>query len=330
MIGVSYEKFLEKLAKSSDLDKEEIEKMVDAKQKKLSGLISLEGAVQIIASELGISFDNEKLKISELAPGMKKVNVVGKIISLSPVRAFERKSGNFPSDNSQEKNPGSLKGKVANFVVADETSNTRVVLWNEHHIDMIENEKIGIGSVVEILNASVRDNEIHLGSFSELKLSDESLLEVVIERAVKEKKIFDLKVSDNARVRAFIVQIFEPKFFNVCPECGKKVASENGGFVCGQHNRINPEKRALINLVIDDGTESIRSVLFQEAIDSLGLGSQLDSGLSLQRQNLAGKEMVFSGAIRMNNFFNEKEFIVNKADEVDIDELINALEKKQP
>ena len=328
MIELGYEKFLEKIAKFSGLEKEEIEKRVDAKQQKLSGLISREGAAQVIAAELGISFDNEKLKINELASGMKKVNFVGKVINLFPVRAFERKSGNLPSDKPQEKNPGFLKGKVANLVIADETSNIKVVLWNEHHIEMIEKEKITKGSVVEISNANVRDNEVHLGSFSELKLSDEFLVKIVIEAAVKEKKIFDLKISDNAKIRAFIVQIFEPKIFNVCPECGKRVVSENGEYACSQHNKIVPEKRALINLVIDDGTETIRSVLFQEAINSLGIEGFTGKESSLQRQALLGKEMFFSGIIRMNNFFNEKEFIINRADQINIDELINILEKK--
>jgi len=59
----------------------------------LAGLISQEGAAQIVAAELGINFDNEKLKINELLPGMRKVNVVGKVINLFPVRTFTTKKG---------------------------------------------------------------------------------------------------------------------------------------------------------------------------------------------------------------------------------------------
>ena len=85
----------------------------------------------------------------------------------------------------------------------------------------------------------------------------------------------------------------------------------------------------MINLVLDDGTESIRSVLFQDALDGLGMGDLEDTdNLIIQRQNLLGKEMVFSGDIRMNTFFNNPEFVVEGVKEVNPDELIAVLEKE--
>src|SRR3989344_1407111 len=89
----NYDRILEKIAKASGLDKSEIENMVEARKSKLSGLISREGAAQVIAAELGVSFENEKLKIDELLPGMRSVNVVGKVITLFPVRSFKTKRG---------------------------------------------------------------------------------------------------------------------------------------------------------------------------------------------------------------------------------------------
>ncbi|MCK4647856.1 DUF2240 family protein, partial [Candidatus Pacearchaeota archaeon] len=124
----NYERILEKISKSSGLEKEEIERRIEAKRAKLSGLISKEGAAQVIAAELGISFDNEKLKIEELLPGMRKVNVIGKVINLSPVRTFTTKKGDA--------------GKVANVFLADDTSNIKVVLWDTNHISLIEKEEI--------------------------------------------------------------------------------------------------------------------------------------------------------------------------------------------
>src|SRR3989344_3869747 len=127
MTNGNYLRILEKISKASGLEKEEIERRVEAKRAKLSGLISPEGAAQIIAAELGISFDNERLKINELLPGMKKVNVIGKIINLFPIRTFERQG---------------KENKVANFIIADETSNIKVVLWDTNHIDLIEKSKL--------------------------------------------------------------------------------------------------------------------------------------------------------------------------------------------
>ena len=70
----NYDLLIERIAKMASLDKAEIEKRVEAKKAKLSGLISKEGAAQIIAAELGINFENQDLKISELVAGMRRVN----------------------------------------------------------------------------------------------------------------------------------------------------------------------------------------------------------------------------------------------------------------
>ena len=310
---MNYERMVRTISKTSGLDITEIEQRIEAKKKKISGLISKEGAAQIVAAELSVSFDNEKLKIDELASDMKRINVVGKVINLSPVRTFTR--------NDRE-------SKVANFIIADETSNTRVVLWDINHIVMIEEGKIKAESIVEISNANMKGDEIHLGSFSELKLSDEILENVRTEKIVKEKNISDLKISNNVSVRAFIVQIFDPKFFNVCIECKKKVIPEGEGFVCSEHGKVVNEKRALINIVLDDGTETIRAVLFHERISDLGINDlENTENLNRKKQELLGKEMFFSGSVRMNKFFDNHEFIVDGVKETNIDELIEKLEK---
>jgi len=306
----NYEKILEKISSVSGVEKEEIDRRVEAKRAKLSGLISREGAAQVVAAELGISFDNERLKIEELLPGMRKVNLVGKIINSSPARNFNK--------NGKE-------GKVLNFVIADETSNVKVVLWDTNHIGLIENGKITEGSIVEIYNASVRDSEVHLGSFSELKLSDEIIGDVKTEKILKEKNIFELRQGDAVSVRAFIVQAFEPKFFEVCPECRKKTLDG----MCDTHGKISPEKRAILNMVIDDGTETMRSVFFSDSISKLGLDNlESTEGFLKEKENLLGKEMIFSGNVRMNKFFNNIEFIVDNVEEIDIDKLIEKLEIK--
>lgn len=312
-MDVNYEKLVGIISKSSKLDREEIEKRVNAKRDRISGMISKEGAAQIVAAELGISFDNEKLKIDELMPGMRKVNLVGKVINFFPARTFTR--------NGQ-------KGKVANLIVADETSNIRVVLWDTNHIELIETQKIKKGTVIEISNASMRDNELHVGSFCEIKISKEDIGEVKTEKIVKEKEIFEFKVSDDVSTRAFVIQIFEPKFFNVCMECKKKAVPEGDGFVCEQHGKTPGERRALMNLILDDGTETIRAVLFHEQLASFGFDNLDDRDFfEKKKTEVLGKEMSFSGAVRMNKFFNNPEFVISSANEINLDELIQKMEK---
>jgi len=310
----NYSKLVERISRSSGVDKEEINRKIEAKQAKLSGLISKEGAAQIIAAELGINFDSENLKINELVPGMRKVNTIGKIINLYPVRSFKTKKGE--------------DAKVANLILADDTSNIKVVFWDTNHIELIENGKIQEGSIIELANGTMRENEIHLGSFSEVKLTNIPMENIVTDRVLKEKYIKDFVLSDNIKSRAFIVQGFDPRIFFVCNECKKKVDNTEGIFKCAEHGRVEGEKRALVNLVIDDGTGTIRAVVFHDNLKKLNI-SDLDNTNMLvqQRENLLGKELVFSGNVRKNSYFNSPEFIINSIEEVNLDNLINGFEK---
>lgn len=312
MQEIAYDKLIEKISKVSGLGRDDIERRIEAKRAKLSGLISKEGAAQVVAAELGVSFDNEKMKLDEVVSGMRKVNVLAKVIKISPVRTFVK--------NGKE-------GKVVNLTVADETSNTKVVLWDTNHIGLIEKKEIGEGHVVEIFNGSTRGNEIHLGGFSDLKLSNEVLNDVRTEKVFREKEISEFKISDNARTRAFIVQAFEPKIFLVCPECSKKVLPEGDQYACNTHGKIQPSKRALMNIVLDDGTETVRTVLFNDSLKLLGIENLDNIGeLSMQKEKLLGKEMFFSGDVRINQFFNNPEFVVEKVEEMDFDELLKKME----
>lgn len=303
----SYGKILSRLSKISGIEEEEIDRRVEAKRSKLSGLISREGALQVIAAELGVSFDNEKLKIDELLPGMRKVHFTGKVVTIYPIRTFTTKSGD--------------EGKVANMIVADDTSNTKLVLWDMNHIKMIEDGDIHEGSSVEVVSGSMRQGEVHMGSFSEIKLSDEEFPDVKLEKPIKEKNINEFNVGDKVVSRAFVVQAFNPRFFNANIETGRKATEEDIA------NGAATEKRAILNIVIDDGTENTRAVLFQEMVKKIGLTEyENEEKLAEQTQSLLGKELVFEGDVRMNSYFNNPELIVSSVEEIDVDNLVKQLE----
>ena len=58
-----YAQLVERIARSSGLATDEVDRKIEAKRAKLSGLISKEGAAQIVAAELGVSFDNQRVKL---------------------------------------------------------------------------------------------------------------------------------------------------------------------------------------------------------------------------------------------------------------------------
>ena len=308
----NYDQLVSRLAESSGLKSEELERKIEAKRAKLSGLVSKEGAAQIVAAELGINLDKERLKISELVHGMKRANVIGKVINVSPVREF---------------NKNGRSGKVVSMLIADEGSNARAVLWDTNHIALIESGDLKEGSVVEISNASVRNGELHLSSFSDIKKSKEKLENVISERVYRERKLKDGRVGESLKTRAVIVQIFEPRYFEVCPNCGKKAVEGK----CAEHGSVEPKKRALINLVLDDGSETMRCVLFGEHINKLGLSDEeifsLDK-FNEKKQGFLGEEKVFAGNLRSNALYNTTELTVEDVQEIKVDELVKELEAK--
>jgi len=307
----NYLQLIELISEKSGVSKEDIERRIEAKQAKLAGLISKAGAAQIIAAELNINFDRQTIKISQIVPGMRKINLVGKIINLFPVREY---------------NKNGRSGRIGSFILADDTSNVRIVMWDENHIDLISQGKIGNNDVVEISNATIRNGEIHLTSFSEIKISNQVVKEVILDKPLVKKDIFKFEMNDRVSARAFIVQIFEPKFFKVCPECGKKVSELDE---CQTHGKVVPQRRVLLNFVIDDGSDSIRALIFSEQIEKLMSRADLEDmeKFSARKKELLGKEMIISGQVRKNALYNNNEFIISDIQEIDVDKLIEELEK---
>jgi len=306
----NYEKLLERICKASGLSIEEIERKIEAKKAKLSGLISKEGAAQIVTAELGINLEQEKLKISEIVEGMRKVNLSGKIVKINPVREFNK--------NGRE-------GKVASLLIGDETASTRLVLWDTHHIELIESEKLKEGDVIEIAAGSVRNSEIHLTSFSEIKKTDEKIENVVASQTFQERKLEEAKAGENLMTRATIVQAFEPRYFEVNPETGKKFTEAD------KNNGLQPKKRALLNIVLDDGTGTIRSVLFGDQINLLGLTNEQIFSLeefNKVKPTLLGEEHLFSGQLRQNQLYNTTEFTIQGVEKIQPQKLVKELEAK--
>jgi hypothetical protein len=244
--------------------------------------------------------------------GMKRANLIGKVVQIFPVLSYNK--------NGKE-------GKVGKLLLADSSSNAKVVLWDISHISLLESGKIKEGDVLEILNGNIRNGEIHLSSFSDIKLSKEKMENVVEKRTFSRKKLNEVKAGDSVEVRAFIVQSFEPRYFEVCPECGKKVIDDQ----CLAHGKVQPSRRALLNLVLDDGSESVRAVLFMDQISKLGLSEEEIFSLEKfaeKKMSLLGEEKIFSGNMRTNSLYNTTEFSVNNIEDLNTGSLLQELQVK--
>lgn len=328
ILSASYKQILERIKRETGLSDEEITQRVNSKLKQLSDLISKEGAVHIVANELGVKVFDEvgRVKIMDIIYGMRGLDIVLKVLAISEVRSFNR-NGN--------------KGKVVSFFTGDETGRIRVVLWDEKHIRKVEEGNINIGDIIEIKDAYVRENngykELHLGNRGELVINPEGeKIEEVAdgEDMVVVKKIKELKENErNITLRGTIVQVFDPRFYEVCSECNSRLDLIEGVFRCREHVNVTVIYAAVTNCFFDDGSESIRVAAFRELAEKL-LGIDKDkleeirnnpSSFSIIRDNALGKQLEIIGRVVKNEMFDRLEFVASGIKPLEAEKLIEEM-----
>ena len=311
---------LESIKEKTQLSDKEISKRILEKQQELSNLVSKEGAAYIIAKELGVDIlpkvEKRRLEIRNVVPKMRTLDMTARIANIFPVKEFESKG---------------RKGKVASVILGDQTGTIRLTLWDQQ-TEMID--KLKPGMAVEVFGGYTREGmdgsaEIRLSGKGGIKILEKSDLPELGKMKREAKAggtISELKEGDNAEIRAAIVQLFQTNFFyEVCPECGRKV---NGG-KCDQHGKVEPVKNIVLSGVIDDGTGNIRAVFFRDnALNMIGMNMDdvLEKGDSFfEELGVLGKEFLISGRVRRNKMFNRLEFVANGVKEVNLEGEINKL-----
>ena len=253
MIGMPVKDIVSKIVKVTGLTETEVNDKIKSKIEQLYGLVSEEGAAHIIANEHGIKlFEvSGELKIKDILIGMKSVDIVGKVVRKYEMREF-----------STEKR----KGKVANMMIGDETGSMRVVFWNDKTNDFAQ---IKEEDIVKIKGAYVRDNsgrkELHLGDNSHIIINPANVTVGTRERKEYARKhIKELEDGMNAEVIGTILQVFDIKFFEVCPKCNKRLRLRDDSFSCDEHGAQSPAYNYVLNVYLDDGTDNIRTIFWKQ------------------------------------------------------------------
>lgn len=334
MIRLSYDEIVARIKEKSGVSEAELNSKIAAKMSQLAGLVSKEGAAHIVASELGIKLVDQlsgRLQIKNILNGMRDVETVGKVLQVFEERQFSS---------------GGREGKLASLQIADETGGIRAVLWNEQ----ADNVKgISVGDVVKVKSAYVRERN----GLKELHLNDRSVVivnppgetvDVAVQAAAAasqqrqqkaiRKKLSELSESDAmAEVLGTIVQAFDIKFFEVCPECGKRLRQSGNGFACDAHSVVKPAYSYVMNTVIDDGTETMRLVLFRRMVERLlskteqeVLAYRLQPDSFAQTKNdLLGNFVKAVVRVNKNELFDRLELIAQEIHEANPDEEITRL-----
>ena len=304
MLNLSYEKLVEIIKQKSGLSEEEITGKVNEKISQLSDLVSKKATAHIVANQLGISLMDveKKLKIKDLKAGMRNVEVTARIIKKFELREF--------TVNERQ-------GKVSSLFIGDETGTIRARLWGE----MAESTKqVKEGDIVKIKNGYTKLNnnipEIHLGDKSSFIVNPEGESVSEIKSRFERKYLAQAKEGENVEIVGTIVQVFEPRFFELCPDCTKRARQKEDGFFCEIHGKVeNPKQSYIFNAVIDDGTDNIRVVLYKQQAEKLFskdegeiLSARNDSvKIDALKSEIFGRTVKICGAIKQNQLFGRQE-----------------------
>lgn len=307
-----FDQIIESLV-ASGLSREQALGKISAKKAELSGIVSDEGAAYIVAKELGLPVElHKRLKLSSLQPGLQSVEVVAKLASVGDVREFKTERA---------------EGRVCNLVLFDETGTIRLSLWNDE-IDVVGD--VAVGDSVRVVGF-VKDGfqgrpELRLGRRGTLEKSDINI--AVAEPPKQLRSSFSsAQTGDSVRVRAALLQLFEsPPFFEVCPQCEKRLVEAAGIFSCPDHGPVEPSHIMRLSGILDDGSSSIRAVFFREAAEALlGISSAearrifLNHGISrLISEAPLGEEFVVEGYMKYNSLFSRNEMSVRSVSPVDV------------
>ncbi|MGV8141130.1 MAG: OB-fold nucleic acid binding domain-containing protein [Candidatus Woesearchaeota archaeon] len=253
MISIPVKDIIAKIVKSTGMSEDEVRQKIKSKIEQLYGLVSEEGAAHILANEHGIKLFEVSgdLKIKDILIGMKSVDIVGKVLRKYELREF----------NTEKR-----KGKVANLMIGDETGAIRVVLWNDKTDEFVQ---IKEDDVIKIKGAYVRDNsgrkELHLGDSSHLIINPPGISINARERKDYSKKhIKELEEGMSAEIMGTILQVFDIKFFEVCPKCNKRLRLREDHFACDEHGTQQPTYNYVLNVYLDDGTDNIRTIFWKQ------------------------------------------------------------------
>ena len=311
MKKVPLNNIIQRIHQEKGFSNEEINSKIKNKIEELSGLVSEEGAAHIVANELGVQiFGENKLKVSEIMSNMKDITVIGKVVAIFDLVEFQKDS-----------NPG----KVRSVILGDETGKIRVSFWHSA-ADAIDG--VTSGTILRLEGVVSRENnrqpEISVANPEQVKISPEGIV-IDVSNEEKTKKIVEL-TGGNSAILGTVVQTFRPTFYDRCPECNKKVVEGS----CSTHGKVEAKKACIFNIIVDDGSASIRCVFFNELAENIsGVAiEELEAKNEEVRKNIIGTIVKISGSVRFSEFLGENEIIANFIDDVDIEKEVMNLNSK--
>jgi replication factor A1 len=235
---VGEEESVQKIAEATGKTGQEIERLIEEKKQKFSGILSGKGAAFMVAKDLGVEIGGDSLKrltVSQLKDGMQNVDLLVRVMQVFAQKSFEKNG---------------KKGKLCSMIVADSTGETRLTVWHED-VKKIQEAGIRRGTALLLHNCYVRE----FNSNPQLNLSYKGSFEVNPKEAAfsdlpkaksEQVKISGLKKEMNdVGLVARVIRLFPVNVF------------DKGG-----------RKGQVMNFVLGDETGTMRATAWNDVVET--------------------------------------------------------------
>jgi replication factor A1 len=244
------------------------------------------------------------------------VSTIGKVTRKYDVREFAK---------------GETTGKVCSVLLGDETASIRVVFWNEQ-VDQLSDVKEN--DIIAVKDAYAKENqngrEIHLGGRASIEINPAGItIDSVREgTSYQRKTIKELEANQTgSEIMATVVQVFDPRFFQVHPETGKRIQPGED---------VTPALSYVLNMVVDDGTGTVRCVLWKnqtnhlldKSAEELAQYNEQPNQFEDVKTDLLGEQFKLMGKVQKNDMFDRLEFVVQMVEKAKPEEELKKLQKE--
>jgi len=247
MNEIKSESYITKIIEETGLNRKEIQDLVKEKKQELKGLISDEGALFIIAKELGVDVKTENkelmgdldINISDITREMKNITLVGRIKDIFRVYEFDKKEGK--------------KGYVGSFLLNDNTGDIRVVLWDDD-VAIFQDNNFVKGEIVKVINAYPKEGrdgnlEVHIGRLGKVVISPEDV---------------DYKKYPKIKDEPIPIEEVNPNLLSVSIE-GKIMTK----FPIKEFTKQSGENGRICNIIVRDSSNKIRVNFWNNSVDEI-------------------------------------------------------------
>ncbi len=241
-MSLDFKKMIEiVLQKKPDISAEDVRELIDEKKRKIgAGYLTDQGALFLVAADLGISFENNQstqTSIKDLYIGANDVNLSARVINIYPVRKYNRRDTNEEVQNRT-------------LTIYDKDSSIKVRLWDQH-VSFPEEYDVKPGDLIKISHGYTKsglDNKaiINLGSKG------------IIEKSSSSTNDDTLEIPSLDAISKTVDEIKEP----VDNIIVTGVLSSNPRVSRYVNFRNEQGKSLHIPLSNEDGTKTVRSIIW--------------------------------------------------------------------